>query len=146
MLKNDVCQRCGHGFMHYKTRLNEMVRLPKNADFGAVIVSHKNEGDCKFVIECDGPITRIPSDAFSVVQNCLKDDNLSIPTTVTHIGDRAFCRNAFLTGKLVIPPSVKSIGREAFMGTIFLATLSFPIRWDQSGMERLVVAMNSMAR
>ena len=124
--KNDVCQRCGHGFMHYKTRLNEMVRLPKNADFGAVIVSHKNEGDCKFVIECDGPITRIPSDAFSVVQNCLKDDNLSIPTTVTHIGDRAFCRNAFLTGKLVIPPSVKSIGREAFMGTNFSGDLVIP--------------------
>lgn len=124
--KNDVCQRCGHGFMHYKTRLNEMVRLPKNADFGAVIVSHKNEGDCKFVIECDGPITRIPSDAFSVVQNCLKDDNLSIPTTVTHIGDRAFCRNEFLTGKLVIPPSVKSIGREAFMGTIFSGDLVIP--------------------
>lgn len=124
--KNDVCQRCGHGFMHYKTRLNEMVRLPKNADFGAVIVSHKNEGDCKFVIECDGPITRIPSDAFSAVQNCLKDDNLSIPTTVTHIGDRAFCRNASLTGKLVIPPSVKSIGREAFMGTNFSGNLVIP--------------------
>lgn len=124
--KNDVCQRCGHGFMHYKTRLKEMVRLPKNADFGAVIVSHKNEGDCKFVIECDGPITRIPSDAFSAVPNCLKDDNLSIPTTVTHIGDRAFCRNALLTGKLVIPPSVKSIGREAFMGTDFSGDLVIP--------------------
>lgn len=124
--KNDVCQRCGHGFMHYKTRLNEMVMLPKNADFGAVIVSHKNEGDCKFVIECDGPITRIPSDAFSAVQNCLKDANLSIPTTVTHIGDRAFCRNPFLTGKLVIPPSVKSIGREAFMGTNFSGDLVIP--------------------
>lgn len=124
--KNDVCQRCGHGFMHYKTRLKEMVRLPKNADFGAVIVSHKNEGDCKFVIECDGPITRIPSDAFSAVQNCLKDDNLSIPTTVTHIGDRAFCRNALLTGKLVIPPSVKSIGREAFMDTNFSGDLVIP--------------------
>lgn len=124
--KNDVCQRCGHGFMHYKTRLKEKVRLPKNADFGAVIVSHKNEGDNKFVIECDGPITRIPNDAFSVVQNCLKDDNLSIPTTVTHIGDRAFCRNAFLTGKLVIPPSVKSIGREAFMGTDFSGDLVIP--------------------
>lgn len=124
--KNDVCQRCGHGFMHYKTRLKEKVRLPKNADFGAVIVSHKNEGDNKFVIECDGPITRIPNDAFSVVQNCLKDDNLSIPTTVTHIGDRAFCRNPFLTGKLVIPPSVKSIGREAFMGTNFSGDLVIP--------------------
>lgn len=124
--KNDVCQRCGHGFMHYKTRLKEMVRLPKNADFGAEIVSHKNEGDYKFVIECDGPITRIPSDAFSVVQNCLKDDNLSIPTTVTHIGDRAFCRNALLTGKLVIPPSVKSIGGEAFMGTNFSGDLVIP--------------------
>lgn len=124
--KNDVCQRCGHGFMHYKTRLKEKVRLPKNADFGAVIVSHKNEGDNKFVIECDGPITRIPNDAFSVVQNCLKDDNLSIPTTVTHIGDRAFCRNAFLTGKLVIPPSVKSIGKEAFMGTDFSGDLVIP--------------------
>ena len=124
--KNDVCQRCGHGFMHYKTRLQKMVRLPENADFGAVIVSHKNEGDNKFVIECDGPITRIPNDAFSVVQNCLKDDNLSIPTTVTHIGDRAFCLNAFLTGKLVIPPSVKSIGREAFMGTDFSGDLVIP--------------------
>lgn len=124
--KNDVCQRCGHGFMHYKTRLKKMVRLPENADFGAVIVSHKNEGDNKFVIECDGPITRIPNDAFSVVQNCLKDDNLSIPTTVTHIGDRAFCRNPFLTGKLVIPPSVKSIGREAFMGTDFSGDLVIP--------------------
>lgn len=124
--KNDVCQRCGHGFMHYKTRLKEKVRLPENADFGAVIVSHKNEGDYKFVIECDGPITRIPNDAFSVVQNCLKDDNLSIPTTVTHIGDRAFCRNALLTGKLVIPPSVKSIGREAFMGTDFSGDLVIP--------------------
>ena len=124
--KNDVCQRCGHGFMHYKTRLKEKVRLPKNADFGAVIVSHKNEGDNKFVIECDGPITRIPNDAFSVEQNCLKDDNLSIPTTVTHIGDRAFCRNALLTGKLVIPPSVKSIGREAFMGTDFSGDLVIP--------------------
>lgn len=124
--KNDVCQRCGHGFMHYKTRLQKMVRLPENADFGAVIVSHKNEGDYKFVIECDGPITKIPNDAFSVVQNCLKDDNLSIPTTVTHIGDRAFCRNAFLTGKLVIPPSVKSIGREAFMGTDFSGDLVIP--------------------
>lgn len=124
--KNDVCQRCGHGFMHYKTRLKEKVRLPENADFGAVIVSHKNEGDNKFVIECDGPITRIPNDAFSVVQNCLKDDNLSIPTTVTHIGDRAFCLNAFLTGKLVIPPSVKSIGREAFMGTDFSGDLVIP--------------------
>lgn len=124
--KNDVCQRCGHGFMHYKTRLMKMVRLPENADFGAVIVSHKNEGDNKFVIECDGPITRIPNDAFSVVQNCLKDDNLSIPTTVTHIGDRAFCRNPFLTGKLVIPPSVKSIGREAFMGTDFSGDLVIP--------------------
>ena len=124
--KNDVCQRCGHGFMHYKTRLKKMVRLPENADFGAVVVSHKNEGDNKFVIECDGPITRIPNDAFSVVQNCLKDDNLSIPTTVTHIGDRAFCLNAFLTGKLVIPPSVKSIGREAFMGTDFSGDLVIP--------------------
>lgn len=124
--KNDVCQRCGHGFMHYKTRLQKMVRLPENADFGAVIVSHKNEGDNKFVIECDGPITRIPNDAFSVVPNCLKDDNLSIPTTVTHIGDRAFCLNAFLTGKLVIPPSVKSIGREAFMGTDFSGDLVIP--------------------
>lgn len=124
--KNDVCQRCGHGFMHYKTRLKEKVRLPENADFGAVIVSHKNEGDYKFVIECDGPITRIPNDAFSVVPNCLKDDNLSIPTTVTHIGDRAFCRNACLTGKLVIPPSVKSIGREAFMGTDFSGDLVIP--------------------
>ena len=109
-LKDDVCQRCGHGFFSYRTKSGKIVTL-NNKDFGANIVSHSVvNGEC--TIECDGPITKIPDNAFS--SKGLKGELLRIPRTVTYIGTKAFYNNKELSGFLIIPNSVTEIGTYAF--------------------------------
>ena len=110
-LKDDVCQRCGHGFFSYRTKSGKIVTLAKNIDFGANIVSHTVvNGEC--TIECDGPITKIPDKAF--YNKGLKGELLRIPRTVKYIGTRAFYYNKDLSGFLIIPNSVTEIGERAF--------------------------------
>ena len=110
-LKDDVCQRCGHGFFSYRTKSGKIVTLANNINFGANIVSHSVvNGEC--TIECDGPITKIPDNAFS--NKGLKGELLHIPRTVTYIGTRAFYYNKDLSGFLIIPNSVTEIGERAF--------------------------------
>ena len=110
-LKDDVCQRCGHGFFSYRTKSGKIVTLANNIDFGANIVSHSVvNGEC--TIECDGPITKIPDKAFS--SKGLKGELLRIPRTVTYIGTKAFYNNKELSGFLIIPNSVTEIGERAF--------------------------------
>lgn len=110
-LKDDVCQRCGHGFFSYRTKSGKIVTLANNIDFGANIVSHSVvNGEC--TIECDGPITKIPDNAFSY--KGLKGELLRIPRTVTYIGTKAFYNNKELSGLLIIPNSVTEIGERAF--------------------------------
>lgn len=110
-LKDDVCQRCGHGFFSYRTKSGKIVTFAKNIDFGAKIVSHSVvNGEC--TIECDGPITKIPDNAFSYKD--LKGELLRIPRTVTYIGTKAFYYNKELFGFLIIPNSVTEIGERAF--------------------------------
>lgn len=109
-LKDDVCQRCGHGFFSYRTKSGKIVTL-NNKDFGANIVSHSVvNGEC--TIECDGPITKIPDKAF--FNKGLKGELLRIPRTVTYIGTKAFYNNKELSGFLIIPNSVTEIGERAF--------------------------------
>ena len=110
-LKDDVCQRCGHGFFSYRTKSGKIVTLAKNIDFGANIVSHTVVND-ECTIECDGPITKIPDNAFS--SKGLKGELLRIPRTVKYIGTRAFYNNKNLFGFLIIPNSVTEIGERAF--------------------------------
>lgn len=110
-LKDDVCQRCGHGFFSYRTKNGKIVTFANNIDFGAKIVSHTIvNGEC--TIECDGPITKIPDNAFS--SKGLKGELLRIPRTVTYIGTKAFYNNKELSGFLIIPNSVTEIGTSAF--------------------------------
>lgn len=110
-LKDDVCQRCGHGFFSYRTKNGKIVTFANNIDFGAKIVSHTIvNGEC--TIECDGPITKIPDNAFS--SKDLKGELLRIPRTVKYIGTRAFYNNKELSGFLIIPNSVTEIGTYAF--------------------------------
>ena len=110
-LKDDVCQRCGHGFFSYRTKNGKIVTFANNIDFGAKIVSHTIvNGEC--TIECDGPITKIPDRAF--YNKGLKGELLRIPRTVKYIGTRAFYYNKDLSGFLIIPNSVTEIGEKAF--------------------------------
>ena len=85
---DDVCQYCNHSFFRYTTSDGKIVNNINNpGQFGANIVAH-SVVDGKCVIEFDGPITKIP--------------------------DQAFFNNNSLTGDLVIPNSVKEIGYQAF--------------------------------
>lgn len=120
-LKDDVCQRCGHGFFSYRTKSGKIVILANNIDFGANIVSHSVvNGEC--TIECDGPITKIPDNAFS--RKGLKGELLRIPRTVTYIGTKAFYNNNELSGFLIIPNSVTEIGEKAFFMCGFNGSLT----------------------
>ena len=120
-LKDDVCQRCGHGFFSYRTKSGKIVTLAKNIDFGANIVSHSVvNGEC--TIECDGPITKIPDKAF--YNKGLKGELLRIPRTVTYIGTKAFYYNIDLFGFLIIPNSVTEIGERAFYKCGFNGSLT----------------------
>ena len=120
-LKDDVCQRCGHGFFSYRTKNGKIVTLAKNIDFGANIVSHSVvNGEC--TIECDGPITKIPDKAF--YNKGLKGELLRIPRTVTYIGTKAFYNNKELSGFLIIPNSVTEIGEKAFFMCGFNGSLT----------------------
>ena len=119
-LKDDVCQICGHGFFSYRTNNGKIVTL-NNIDFGANIVSHSVvNGEC--TIECDGPITKIPDNAFS--SKGLKGELLRIPRTVTYIGTKAFYYNIDLFGFLIIPNSVTEIGERAFYKCGFNGSLT----------------------
>lgn len=120
-LKDDVCQICGHGFFSYRTNSGKIVTLAKNIDFGANIVSHSVvNGEC--TIECNGPITKIPDNAFS--SKGLKGELLRIPRTVTYIGTKAFYNNKKLFGFLIIPNSVTEIGERAFFMCGFNGSLT----------------------
>lgn len=119
-LKDDVCQICGHGFFSYRTKSGKIVNL-NNKDFGANIVSHSVvNGEC--TIECDGPITKIPDNAFN--NKGLKGELLRIPRTVTYIGTKAFYYNRDLSGFLIIPNSVTEIGEKAFYMCRFNGSLT----------------------
>ena len=135
---DDVCQYCNHSFFRYTTSDGKTVNNISNPDqFGANIVAH-SVVDGKCVIEFDGPITKIPDQAF-FKNNSLTGD-LVIPNSVKEIGNSAFdsCtgfngtltlsnkletigRYAFnncsgFTGSLILPNSLTTIGRTAFFG------------------------------
>ena len=135
---DDVCQICNHSFFRYTTSDGKIVDYISNRNqFGANIVAHSVvNGKC--VIEFDGPITKIPENAFDSNKSLTGD--LVIPNSVTEIGEMAFyyCTgfngtltlsnkletigsNAFdncsgFTGSLILPNSLTTIGKMAFFG------------------------------
>ena len=135
---DDVCQICNHSFFRYTTSDGKIVDIISNRNqFGANIVAHSVvNGKC--VIEFDGPITKIPENAFDGNKSLTGD--LVIPNSVTEIGEMAFyyCTgfngtltlsnkletigsNAFencsgFTGSLILPNSLTTIGKMAFFG------------------------------
>ena len=135
---DDVCQICNHSFFRYTTSDGKTVNNISNPkQFGANIVAHSVvNGKC--VIEFDGPITKIPENAFDSNKSLTGD--LVIPNSVTEIGEMAFyyCTgfngtltlsnkletigsNAFdncsgFTGSLILPNSLTTIGKMAFFG------------------------------
>ena len=104
-----LCQICGKSIFLYHTSDGNIVDI-KGKDFGANVVSHNVvNGEC--VIEFDAPITKIPAQAFA--KSKIKG-SLTIPNSVTTIGEEAFSNCTELKGSLTLSNSLKTIGNKAF--------------------------------
>ena len=104
-----LCQICGKSIFLYHTSDGNIVDI-KGKDFGANVVSHNVvNGEC--VIAFDAPITKIPAQAFA--KSKIKG-SLTIPNSVTTIGEEAFSNCRELKGSLTLSNSLKTIGNKAF--------------------------------
>ena len=104
-----LCQICGKSIFLYHTSDGNIVDI-KGKDFGANVVSHNVvDGEC--VIAFDAPITKIPAQAFA--KSKIKG-SLTIPNSVTTIGEEAFSNCRELKGSLTLSNSLKTIGNKAF--------------------------------
>ena len=104
-----LCQICGKSIFLYNTSDGNIVDI-KGKDFGANVVSHNVvDGEC--VIAFDAPITKIPAQAFA--KSKIKG-SLTIPNSVTTIGEEAFSNCRELKGSLTLSNSLKTIGNKAF--------------------------------
>ena len=104
-----LCQICGKSIFLYHTSDGNIVDI-KGKDFGANVVSHNVvDGEC--VIAFDAPITKIPAQAFA--KSKIKG-SLTIPNSVTTIGEEAFSNCTELKGSLTLSNSLKTIGDRAF--------------------------------
>ena len=104
-----LCQICGKSIFLYHTSDGNIVDI-KGKDFGANVVSHNVvNGEC--VIAFDAPITKIPAQAFA--KSKIKG-SLTIPNSVTTIGEEAFANCTELKGSLTLSNSLKTIGNGAF--------------------------------
>ena len=122
---DDVCQYCNHSFFRYTTSDGKIVdNIRYKNQFGANIVAH-SVVDGKCVIEFDGPITKIPKQAFYNCKNLTGD--LVIPNSVTEIGEMAFYGCTEFNGTLTLSNKLETIGRHAFFGCSgFTGSLKLP--------------------
>lgn len=100
----------------YTTTSGRVIQ-PTNNDFGASMVSN-TYSDGKGIMKFDGPVIRVPDNAFENFMGS-ESTNLSgiyLPETVTRIGDAAFYMTKKL-GFIQIPDAVNYIGNQAFMYT-----------------------------
>ena len=119
---DDVCQYCNHSFFRYTTSDGKIVDNIKD-QFGANIVAH-SVVDGKCVIEFDGPITKIPKEAFCNCKNLTGD--LVIPNSVKEIGILAFADCTGLNGTLTLSNKLEKILGSAFYNSGFTGTLKLP--------------------
>ena len=121
---DDVCQYCNHSFFRYTTSDGKIVdKIRYKEQFGANIVAH-SVVDGKCVIEFDGPITKIPKQAFYNCKNLTGD--LVIPNSVKEIGEMAFWNCTGLNGTLTLSNKLEKICRSAFNLSEFTGTLKLP--------------------
>ena len=121
---DDVCQYCNHSFFRYTTSDGKIVdNISNRNQFGANIVAH-SVVDGKCVIEFDGPITKIPKEAFCNCKNLTGD--LVIPNSVKEIGILAFADCTGLNGTLTLSNKLEKILGSAFYNSGFTGTLKLP--------------------
>ena len=107
--------------IRYTSTDGNVVTPYSNVAFGANIVSNTYENGVG-IIEFDGPVTAIGSNAFS---ECATLETITIPNTVTYIGSNAFYYCQGLTS-IEIPNSVTKIGSWAFFYCDAMKSVTLP--------------------
>ena len=111
---------CGKSDREIRYTADAEIKLRKTEGFGAKIESHEFENG-EGVITFDNPITAIPNSAFEICDIT----SITIPDSVTSIGDGAFAGCSLLTS-ITIPDSVTSIGWGAFRSCRSLTNITIP--------------------
>ena len=116
--------------IYYTTDDNKSLTPTSSSGFGANIVSNTYvDGQGKIIF--DAPVTSIGDSAF---YNCASLTSITIPTSVTSIGKRAFSGdfNRFpwesKLESITIPEGVTEIGNGAFAGCSRLTSITIPER------------------
>ena len=102
----------------------ETITIPKNAKFDSDGYTFNNCTSLKNVIFSSG-IEKIPDYLFYKSSNLKSMTSITIPNSVTTIGDSAFYHCTNLTS-ITIPDSVTSIGASAFYGCTGLTSIIIP--------------------
>jgi len=108
------------------TSTNKRVVTPNNANvFGANLVSNTYKNG-RGILKFDGNVTAMGQEAFKGDSiDPLKLVTISIPKTVTSIGQEAFRNCRYLTA-VVLPESVTSISNDAFRSCEHLTSVVIP--------------------
>ncbi len=86
--------------------------------------------------------TRI-TDLIGTFQYCTHLTEITLPTSLTNIGDFAFCRCSSLTG-ITIPDSVTAIGQGVFYDCNNITTITIPAKVSRIGSNALSGCRNLM--
>ena len=111
---------CGKSDREIRYTADAEIKLRETEGFGAKIESHEFENG-EGVITFDNPITAIPNRAFEICGLT----SITIPDSVTSIGDCAFAGCSLLTS-ITIPDSVTLIGDSAFYHCDGLTSITIP--------------------
>ena len=127
-LTQNECTVCHHGFFYYTSDKNAVIEPYKlenlkDAKGNSLTIISNTNVDGKGVMEFNKPLANIGKEA---LYNANFTGDLTIPNTVTTIGDLALADLLLCKGKLTIPNSVKSIGMRAFYRDQFTGDLTIP--------------------
>ena len=123
---------CGEDSSQQQSHNNEAVTYRLNADGSGYIAygnSRSDKTEIEIASEYEGlPVVEIASNAFSSNE---KITSVTIPSTVTKIGDRAFANTTFKS--ITLPSGLLTIGQSAFYGA-GITSISIPDSVTEVGM------------
>lgn len=122
---NSHCKVCGHHFVRYQGHDRVMPNVAQPFGDANILANNFSMEDNAVLgdgyFELDKAPTKISDNAFSGNDNLRR---FTLPEGITSIGNRAFYKCSALTGDLTIPNSVTCLGDSAFCAAKFSGALT----------------------